>query len=74
MSVDDLSESNEGSPCLILRFKNCTGNIIDLDEDKKELELTKLERVSAQIALSIDSEFKHQRTRRISQAIDMVTR
>lgn len=48
--------------------------MIDLDEEKKHIELTDIERYNSCIALSIDSEFKHQRTRKIGQAIDMVTR
>ena len=55
ISINDLSVSNEGNPCLILRFKNCTGNIIDLDEDKRDIEVTNLEQASSSVALSIDS-------------------
>jgi len=29
---EDLTTNNEGSPCLLLRFKNCTGNIIELED------------------------------------------
>ena len=53
ISEDDLCVSNEGKPCLVLRFKNCTGNIIDLD-DKKHPKVTPTELAKARMALSID--------------------
>ena len=30
LAEDDLLENEDGKHCLVLRFKNCTGNIIDL--------------------------------------------
>ena len=74
INVEEMSQDAEGFPCLTLRFKNCTGNVIDLDEEKKHAELSDIERYNSSIALSIDSQYKHQRTRKIGQAIDMVTR
>lgn len=69
---DDLATNSEGNPCLLLRFKNCTGNIIELDD--KQQKVTDHEFAQAQIALSIDSQFKNQRNRTVTQAIDMVLR
>jgi len=72
ISEDDLAVNNEGKPCLFLRFKNCTGNVIELDD--KQHNITQNEFAQAQIALSIDSQFKNQRNRTVTQAIDMVLR
>jgi len=63
---------------LILRFKNCTGNVIDFSEmnmnrDMSELELAE-EQVKVQAALSIDPEFKNKRRRTIAQALMMTLR
>ena len=69
---DEFAINKEGKPCLILRFKNCTGNVIDLSE--KAHIVNKTEFAKSQVALSIDYAFKNQRSRTISQAIDMVIR
>ena len=74
INVDEMSISLAGNSCLTLRFKNCTGNVIDLSEEKKNVEVSDIELHNSSIALSVDSQYKHQRTRKISQAIDMVTR
>jgi len=72
IAEEDLTINNEGKPCLGLRFKNCTGNIIELDD--KQHVVNQVEFAQAQIALSIDSQFKNQRNRTVTQAIDMVLR
>ena len=60
---DDLIEK-DGCKILLLRFKNCTGNDIILhkeqivDEDPSD-------KLAAQIALSIDYQFKNQRHRTV---------
>ena len=69
---EDLTTTSDGKPCLLVRFKNCTGNIIDLDDVQHNV--TETEMAQAQIALSIDSQFKNQRNRTVTQAIDMVLR
>ena len=69
---EDLTISSEGRPCLLLRFKNCTGNVIQFD-DKQHI-VNPIEFAQATIALSIDSQFKNQRNRTVTQAIDMVLR
>jgi len=69
---DDLVINGEGKPCLLLRFKNCTGNTVLLDD--KQHKVTENEFAQAQIALSIDSQFKNQRNRNVTQCIDMVLR
>lgn len=69
---DDFVINNEGKPCLLLRFKNCTGNTILFDD--KQHKVTENEFAQAQIALSIDSQFKNQRNRNVTQCIDMVLR
>lgn len=61
---DDLAINSEGNPCLLLRFKNCTGNIILFDD--KQHKVTDNEFAQAQIALSIDSQFKNQRNRTVT--------
>jgi len=64
ISEDDLAINNEGKPCLLLRFKNCTGNVIELDD--RQQKVTDHEFAQAQIALSIDSQFKNQRNRTVT--------
>lgn len=54
---EDLEINNEGKPCLRLRFKNCTGNVIILDD--KQPTVSENEFAQAQIAISIDSQFKN---------------
>ena len=57
---------------MFLRFKNCTGNIIEL-EDKQPL-ISQVESDQAEIALSIDPEFKNTRNRTVKQIMLMVLR
>lgn len=61
---EDLTMNNEGKPCLLLRFKNCTGNVIHLDD--RAHSVSENEFAQAQIALSIDSQFKNQRNRTVT--------
>ena len=54
---EELCQNNEGIPCLVLRFKNCTGNVINFqttDVVATEKDLTK-----SQAALSVDYRFKN---------------
>ena len=69
---DDLSTNKEGRHLLILRLKNRTGNMIDLDP--KKVEPSTLEIFQGQLALSLDPRFKAQRNRSIVQALNMVVR
>ena len=57
---------------LVLRFKNCTGNVIDLT--KKEPFIDAAELAKAQMAISLDSTYKKSRSRTVRQAVDMVLR
>ena len=69
---DDLSTNKEDQRLLILRLKNRTGNMIDLDP--KRAEPSPLEVFQGQLALSLDPRFKAQRNRSIVQALNMVVR
>ena len=69
---EDLLVGKEGNLCILLRFKNCTGNIINLEDERQEVSETEL--ALATLVLSIDPKFKNQRTRTITQAIEMVLR
>ena len=60
---DELIRRN-GKLCLILRIKNCTGNVVDFDESNKP-QLSLADSVLAYFPISIDSEFKNQRKRTI---------
>ena len=68
----DLSTNKEGQRLLILRLKNRTGNMIDLDP--RRAEPSPLEVFQGQLALSLDPRFKAQRNRTIVQALNMVVR
>ena len=68
----DLSANKEGQRLLILRLKNRTGNMIDLDP--RRAEPSPLEVFQGQLALSLDPRFKAQRNRSIVQALNMVVR
>ena len=72
ISEDELINDN-GQLCLLLRIKNCTGNVVDFDESKM-CELSLADSVLAYFPISVDSEFKNQRNRTIIQAIIMVLR
>ena len=65
--------NNCGKLCLILRIKNCTGNLVSLDENN-QAKFSLADSVLAYFPLSVDSEFKNQRKRSIIQAIIMVLR
>ena len=69
---EDLIVNEDGRPSLLLRFKNCTGNIIDLADEEPFIDALSLKQ--AQIALSIDSKFKKSRSRTVKQAVNMVVR
>ena len=69
---DDLSTNKEGQRLLILRLKNRTGNMIDLDPTRTEP--SPLEVFQGQLALSLDPRVKAQRNRSIVQALNMVVR
>ena len=69
---EDLIARKGKGLCLLLRFSNCTGNIIDLSDRLGEVSQEEL--ALAQMALSIDDKFKNQRKRTIKQAVEMVLR
>ena len=72
LSTDDLLVNEDGMPCLVLRFKNCTGNIIDLSSSNQDV--SDKEYIKGAIAINIDHKFKNQRSRTVAQAIEMVIR
>jgi len=72
LATDELGVNKDGKPCLIIRLKNCTGNIIDLSYTSKQA--SKKEVAKGEIVRSVDFTFKNQRSRTIAQAIDMVIR
>ena len=61
---DDLMTDTNGNLCLLLRFKNCTGNVIDFQAET--LEVSEQELALSHLTLSIDPKFKNQRTRTVS--------
>ena len=64
---DELLINSESElSCLILRFKNCTGNVIDFSTKSPEFKLTMEDKTRAQAALSVDYQFKNQRRRTIA--------
>ena len=69
---EDLMVTDEGKTCLFLRFKNCTGNIINLSDNQTVDDPDELAQV--ELALSIDHLYKKSRSRTIKQAITMVLR
>ena len=65
----------KGATQLFLRFRNCTGNLINLRTDQKiNQELTEEEYIKGQIAMSVDNFFKNQRRRTVAQAALMTFR
>ena len=56
ISQDDLVDFN-GTPTLVLRFKNCTGNFIILDNSAHKI--TQKEKDESYIALTVDHQFKN---------------
>ena len=60
--------------CIFLRFKNCTGNIIILSSEDTEINVEQSEITQAQLALSVDPQYKRSRSRTVKQAINMVLR
>lgn len=55
--------AEESRTCLLLRLKNCTGNIIQLEDELPVV--GPLEIAQAQIAISTDKLFKNQRSRTV---------
>ena len=74
VTEDDLITSYEGQKILLLRLKNCTGNIIIFSEKNPVSNCDTAELTQSQIALSIDPGFKNARNRTIRQAVQMVAR
>ena len=72
IAENDLSVNKDGNPCLVLRLKNCTGNMIDLENSN--VTVSDMELARGHVTLSVDEHFKNQRSRTIAQAIDMVIR
>ena len=69
---EELLVGNRGNLCLPLRFKNCTGNIIDLTD--RITELSTADSILAYFPFSIDPDFKNFRHRTLLQTIVMVLR
>ena len=59
----DRSEKYECKTCLLIRLKNCTGNIIRLEYEKPNVK--PIEIATSQISLSLDEMFKNQRNRTV---------
>ena len=55
--------TEESKTCLLLRLKNCTGNVIQLEDELPVV--GPLEIAQAQIAISTDKMFKNQRSRTV---------
>ena len=62
MSEEEFSVDDEGNYSLVLRFKNCTGNIINFSDKRVP---TQEELQKAEIALSIDKKFYDNRHRQV---------
>ena len=71
VNEEDL-EVVDGKLCLILRFKNCTGNIVSLSDSTRPTDMAGL--TKAQVAISIDPTFLKSRSRTVRQALEMVLR
>ena len=70
---EDLVEyPDEKKLCLVLRFKNCTGNVINLTNKEPLVDAAEL--TKAQVTISIDPTYHKSRSRTVRQAIDMVVR
>ena len=54
---DDLMIDKDDNLCLLIRFRNCTGNIIDLQAEP--LEVSEEELAASHLTLSIDPKFKN---------------
>ena len=54
---DDLMVDKDDNLCLLIRFRNCTGNIIDLQAEP--LEVSEEELAVSRLTLSIDPKFKN---------------
>ena len=54
---DDLMVKKDDNLCLLIRFRNCTGNIIDLQAEP--LEVSEEELAVSRLTLSIDPKFKN---------------
>ena len=65
VTEDDLIASSDGQKTLLLRLKNCTGNIIIFTGNHPVANCDSTALTQAQIALSIDPEFKNYRNRTI---------
>lgn len=72
VETDDLIKKDK-SLILLLRFRNCTGNIIKLD-NKPVKEVDAVEKLRAEMTLQVDNAFLHTRHRKIKQTVDMVLR
>ena len=72
LPTEDLLVNEDGKPCLVLRFKNCTGNVIDLQSASHHVSHQDFSKGA--ITLHIDPKFKNQRSRTVAQAIEMVIR
>ena len=58
ISEEDLVFNDQNEACIFLRFKNCTGNIIILSNKDAETIIDPTEVTQAQLALSIDPQYK----------------
>ena len=77
ISVEDLifcepEYGLESKKCILLRLKNSTGNTIRLDMETPNVR--PLEIAQSKLALSIDDQFKNQRSRTVQQVLNMVLR
>ena len=54
---DDMMVDKDDNLCLLIRFRNCTGNIIDLQAEP--LEVSEEELAVSRLTLSIDPKFKN---------------
>ena len=54
---DELMVDKDDNLCLLIRFRNCTGNIIDLQAEP--LEVSEEELAVSHLTLSIDPKFKN---------------
>jgi len=60
VAVAELGKNQDGKSCLVIRLKNCTGNIIDLSYSTKSA--SKKEVAKGEIIRSVDFIFKNQRS------------
>ena len=73
LEEDLIFDEGDGKAKLFLRFKNCTGNVIDLT-NTEPIVVDPFEMAKSQLTLSVDPTFKEIRCRTVQKVVNMVLR